>query len=180
MKTIVCLYGGPGSGKSTVAADLFRIAKQQDVNAELVREYIKNWVWEGRDILPGDQMYIAAKQSRAERICLGKVDLIVTDSPMLLAQYYEELHDKDTQSISQLLIKKHNQITESFGYKHLHVFLNRTKKYNPKGRFQNEEEARQIDSSLKDLLDRMKWPYLTLDGDCFAAMKIFHHLTTES
>ena len=68
MKVIVCLYGGPGTGKSTTGAALYARFKQADYNAEMNREYIKEWVWEGREVKPGDQTYFFAKQARKERL----------------------------------------------------------------------------------------------------------------
>ena len=175
MKKIVNLYGGPGSGKSTNAAHLFALAKQNDINAELVREYIKNWVWEGRQIQPGDQIYIAAKQSKLERVCLKDVDLIVTDSPMMLSQYYEEKYD-NTYPVCKHIIQKHNEIVADHGFEQLHVFLQRTKKYNPKGRTQTEEESKQVDLELKNLLISNNIEFKEVVADSNAAQTIFNLL----
>ena len=79
MKKIVCLYGGPGSGKSTTCAGLFYKLKLLGYNGEMLREYVKDWVWEGRKIHPGDQPYFFAKQSRKERIYVNNdLDFIVS------------------------------------------------------------------------------------------------------
>ncbi len=43
---VVNLLGGPGSGKSTTAADVFARLKWQDINCELVTEFAKDLVWE--------------------------------------------------------------------------------------------------------------------------------------
>ena len=150
-KRIVYLYGGPGTGKSTTAAELFAKAKKAGVNAELVREYIKDWVWEGREVKPGDQVYIAAKQSRKERVCFRDVDLIISDSPMYLAQFYEEKYD-DTHHVCRHIIEKHVEVAEQHGFEFVHVLLKRTKAYNPAGRFQTEEEAIEIDEEIEHML----------------------------
>lgn len=171
MKKIVYLYGGPGTGKSTTAAHLFALAKQNDINAELVREYIKDWVWEGREIKPGDQIYIAAKQSRKERICFGKLDLIISDSPMYLAKYYEEKYD-DTYSVCHHIIRKHHDVAAEAGYEFVHVFLNRKKKFNPAGRFQDEAQSIEVDRELKEMLDAEGVDYITVDADNAAAFNI--------
>jgi len=43
MKKIVCLWGGPGTGKSTTCAGLFSKLKQQKFNVEMNREYPVNY-----------------------------------------------------------------------------------------------------------------------------------------
>ena len=171
MKKIAYLYGGPGTGKSTTAAHLFALAKQDDINAELVREYIKDWVWEGREVRPGDQPYIASKQSRKERICFGSVDLIISDSPMYLGQFYEEKYD-NSYHVVRHLIAKHMQFAELEGYEFLHVFLKRTKEYNPLGRYQNETEAVECDKEIRELLIREGIEFVDIDANPDAARKI--------
>jgi len=172
MKKIINLYGGPGVGKSSTAADLYSISKKNDINTELVREYVKNWVWEGRDIRPGDQVYIAAKQSKLERVCFGRVNLIITDSPMLLTHYYEDKYD-DTFPVCEGIIKKHAELAERYGYISEHIFLNRVKKYNPLGRYQNEEEAKEIDRELKNLLTSQGYKFHIVEGSTSAATEIY-------
>ena len=81
-KRIICLYGGPGTGKSTTCAGLYYKLKMTGYNAEMNREYVKEWVWEGRNIQTGDQTYFFAKQARKERLyILQGLDFIITDSP---------------------------------------------------------------------------------------------------
>lgn len=45
---VITLWGGPGSGKSTMAAEIYARLKRQLCNVEMVREYVKGWAWEGR------------------------------------------------------------------------------------------------------------------------------------
>lgn len=150
---IVDLYGGPGTGKSTTAALLFARLKQAGLNAELVREYVKEWAWEGRTPGPFDQFYFFGKQSRKESLLYGRVDVIVTDSPVMLAAFYA------TKFMPPSTAKGIAEIAKSFymaalleGYMHLPVFLKRTKDYNPAGRFQTEAEAKAIDGEMLDFL----------------------------
>jgi len=48
MTRVINLLGGPGVGKSTAAAKLFAKYKDEGKSVELVREYVKDWAWEGR------------------------------------------------------------------------------------------------------------------------------------
>ena len=46
LKMIINIFGGPGVGKSTVAADLFVIMKKEGYSVELVTEYAKELTYE--------------------------------------------------------------------------------------------------------------------------------------
>lgn len=154
MTRIINLYGGPGTGKSTLAADVYARLKRQGFNAELVREYVKNWAWEGRAISVYDQIYFAAKQIRYESMLFGKVDFIVTDSPVWLAGFYARYYDTDSggriaEGIEEVIQCFHSQASVD-GHAHDHILLERTKPYNTAGRYQDEATARRMDSKIYD------------------------------
>jgi len=175
MGKVICLYGGPGTGKSTTAAHIFALLKQAGINAELVSEYVKEWAWEGRHVLPGDQYYFLAKQSRRERIRFRDADIMVTDSPIWLSAVYEEIYEPQPHA-AQILIDKHVNIAREAGFTHHHVFLRRVKGYNPKGRWQTEGEAKDIDQKILEYLKKQNLSYLVCDADTEAAAKIIKHL----
>lgn len=170
-KTVICLYGGPGTGKSTTAAGLFFRLKKAGVNAELVREYVKDWVWEDRKIKETDQVYILAKQARKEQICFEGVDVIVTDSPIRLCAIYEKMITEPPY-VTPLIIQKFEKEAQKQGVSYIHVFLNRKKKYNPKGRLQNLEEAKELDKKLKSYLISENVNFIEVDADEKAPKKI--------
>lgn len=158
MKKIICLYGGPGAGKSTAAAELFVMLKKMDFNCEMNREYIKEWIWEGRKIKEGDQTYIFAKQARKERQYIDQgLDFIITDSPLILTHFYGMKADLMEQecNTSLIMLKHHHHFCKKHGYKVDHFFINRKKAYNPSGRFQTEEEAKIYDIEIKTMLHEL-------------------------
>lgn len=169
MKKIICLWGGPGTGKSTTAAGVFFKLKKLGYNCEMNREYVKDWVWEGRDIKVGDQTYIFAKQSRKERQYMENgLDFIISDSPMALSIMYGRLYDKYEQQFNacHYMLQQHHAFCKDHGYKVDHIFLHRKKAYNPAGRLQTEEEARAIDMQCLALLDELKINYVKMEcGD---------------
>lgn len=160
MTRIINLYGGPGTGKSTSAAYLYYLLKDGGHNTELVREYAKNWAWEGRRISEFDQFYFMGKQIRLESQLYGKVDYVVTDSPVWLAAYYAHKYGANTtfQAINQA-VHGFYKVAESYGHKHYHCFLTRSKPYNPAGRYQSEEQSLEIDAELLAMLNTWKLPY---------------------
>lgn len=88
---VINLFGSPNSGKSVAAAGLYYNLKIRHYNCEMVREYVKNWIWEGRHPSQFDQPYIFGQQLKHESMLYGKVDLVITDSPLILAAFYENL-----------------------------------------------------------------------------------------
>lgn len=149
MTLLINLYGGPGPGKSTFAAALLSELKQRGVNAELVREYAKGWAWEGRKISPLDQFYVFGKQLRAEACLLGKVEVIVTDSPILLGCVYGDRYGAgDVADVLRQACEVYRARLADGGHEHEHYMLQRSKAYNPVGRNETEAQARELDGSI--------------------------------
>ena len=168
IKRIIALYGGPGISKSTTCAGLFYKLKMAGYECEMNREYIKDWVWEDRLPRDGDQSYFFSKMSRRERIYMGKgMDFIITDSPLILTHFYGLRYDKFEQlfNTSLSMLKNHHSICKENGYKVDHFLLNRVKKYSPLGRLQTEEEAKQIDGEIEEMLQSFGIKYTKVDAD---------------
>ena len=131
IKKIICLYGGPGSGKSTTCAGIFFLLKKKGFDSEMNREYVKNWVWEKRSIQDGDQTYFFSKMARNERIFMSnEIEYIVTDSPLILTHYYGLRYDKFEQisNTSLVMLKHHHAACKSLGYEVEHYFISRKNK----------------------------------------------------
>jgi tRNA uridine 5-carbamoylmethylation protein Kti12 len=164
-KRIICLYGGPGSGKSTTCAGLFYELKKRDFDCEMNREYIKEWVWEGRTVKDGDQTYLFAKSARKERLYMDAgIDIVITDSPLVLTHFYGMKYDSMEQSFntSLVMLKHHHEYCKIKNYKVDHFFVERAKKYNPNGRFQTEKEAKQFDLDIKSMLGDLNIGYTNI------------------
>ena len=162
MKTLVVnLFGAPGAGKSTGAAYIFAMLKTQGINAELVTEFAKDKVWEESKAIFQNQAYIFGKQCFRVSRCVGKVDVIVTDSPLPLSIYYNTLTDPEVRmkpSFNQCVIDTFNS------YNNLNYYVNRFKEYNPVGRMQTEEESDAISSEIQTILNLYEIPYYSIDG----------------
>ena len=90
-KTIVInLFGAPGAGKSTTAAFLFGELKSMGLDVELVTEYVKDLVWDKRYKELSNQIICFGQQMRRIERLIGQVDIIITDSPLLLNAYYNK------------------------------------------------------------------------------------------
>ena len=88
---LVNLYAGPGAGKSTGAAYIFAKLKMAGVDCEYVSEYAKDRVWqEDQFPLQHCQLYVTGKQCLKITRLLGKVDVVVTDSPIAIGAMYNK------------------------------------------------------------------------------------------
>jgi hypothetical protein len=147
MTTIVNFWGGPGSGKSIAAAQAYIDLSKLGYGVELIREYIKDWVWEDRKRFALDQTYIMGKQMRREQVCLGQVDYIVTDSPVWLSAFYDGYYC-DHGDVIKNVVKEYYKTVIDDGHEVVDFFMKRSGTYNPKGRYETEEDARKIDFAL--------------------------------
>lgn len=142
---VINLYGGPGCGKSTTAALVFSKLKMDGHNVELVREYAKDVFYEQRYNLLKHQLYVTAKQYKRLKDIqdYGKVELVITDSPILLGLYYgRELS----------YITAFSDVIDSLyaEFDNHDVFINRVKPYETSGRMQTLDQAKSIDDFLKE------------------------------
>lgn len=88
---MICLnlYGGPGVGKSTLAAEIFVELKRRGIRAELVGEFAKELSYEMAYNVMADQHYLFAIQAhRLWRLEQAGVEVAVCDSPLLLNLAY--------------------------------------------------------------------------------------------
>lgn len=162
-RTLVCnLYGGPGIGKSTFSAGVFYKLKLLGYNVELVREFAKELTWTSNWEALKIQPYVTTEQYYRQASLIGKVDVIVTDSPFLLGLIYRG--EGCPPSFDPYIV----ELYKSFD--NLNFVLGRNvevKKYNPKGRTQTLEESVEIDAKVKDLLKKHSIDYeeLFVEGD---------------
>lgn len=162
MTLVVNLFGGPGTGKSTTATETFAELKHRGVNCEYVGEYAKDVVWARTTATLDNQIYVFAKQHHRIFRLLGQVDVVITDCPLFLSLYYGSEKSEAFK----------NLVWEEFsGLENLNIFLKRVKPFNPAGRLQSEEEARQIDVSLRTMLNERLVPYTVIAADRSARME---------
>lgn len=155
---VVNLFGAPGAGKSTGAAEIFAALKKAGVNVELVAEFAKDKTWEHNTKALGVQEYVFGKQSYRLARCRDDVDVIVTDSPLPLSIIYNH---------NPALGKAFNEVVFAVfdTYYNLNYYINRVKPYNPAGRNQTEAESDALNVPIKNLLSDYNINYIDINGD---------------
>ena len=152
---LVNLYAVPGAGKSTGAAYIFAKLKMAGIDCEYVSEYAKDRVWQDDQFpLKHCQLYVTGKQCLKITRLLGKVDVVVTDSPIAIGAMYTD--EKPYQDVCLYEAKKYKNT--------YNIFVNRFKKYNTNGRNQTEDEAKEIDKRIKDFLTTNGIPFTEANG----------------
>lgn len=166
---IVNLFGGPGCGKSTAAAYIFSKLKMSGVNCELVTEFAKDITWEKNNRALACQPYVFGKQCYRIDRCVDQVDVIITDSPLVLTTLYN--HDEDIEpEFTQMVLKKFNEF-DNFNF-----LLSRKKPYMKIGRSQTEEEAKELDAKITSVLNNFNIKYEIIDGSIEGCEEIIYRV----
>lgn len=170
MTVVINLFGGAGCGKSTIRAGLFHLLKVNGVVCEEASEWIKQKVYEGNKYPFKDQLYTFAKQTRILRQLNNKVDIIVTDSPLLLSRIYSK---ENSETFDKLVLEEFNK------YHNMNFYINRSVPYSQVGRYRSEEAAKEKDREIKQLLKTLNVPFICLNGTEDAPRHIMELLRLE-
>ena len=157
---VINMFGAAGSGKSTNSAGLAYELKKDGFKVELVTEFAKELLYDENITAFKNQDYIFAEQRKRITRLEGKVDYVITDSPLLLHLHYIKQNNTPRSLIPFMLdcIDEHENI---------YFLLDRKHNYEDRGRFQNEEEAKKIRDSIKYILYEHNIAFydLTTDND---------------
>jgi hypothetical protein len=157
MKTLhINLWAGPGTGKSTMAAGIFAALKWNKIDCELVSEYAKQIVWEESYTKLNNQIYLFGKQYSKHYNLEGKVQVVITDSPIPMGCVYDAGR---TKYLKELVISEFHK------FDNLNYFLGRVKDYNPNGRMQSYEEALEKDREIKQFMIDNEIEYIDIPAE---------------
>lgn len=159
MKKVV-FVGGPGSGKSTISAEVFVELKKRGANVELVTEWIRQDLWiNGPMTTIWEQFRTYAKQREIEDSVPSNVDWVVTDSGTLTPYFYaiEYCDQKDPRQRLVLHEMYNRLVTDIFTNRYTHIFyLPTTETYKRNSnilsdgtRFQTLEQVNKLDQNMR-------------------------------
>jgi nicotinamide riboside kinase len=148
MTIIVNLYGGPGCGKSTMAAEIFTQLKKQNIETELVSEFAKDLIVQfGNDAL-SHQFYVTGNQAYRIWAAAQRMEVVVVDSPILLGPVYDQ---RNSIPFKELCLEYHNEFTNInlwLPRRHNHHLMN--------SRVHSLTQSISLDNRIHRLLEEMK------------------------
>lgn len=129
------------------------------INCELINEHAKDLTWEKNWTALNNQILTSATQIYKQERVESQVDIIITDSPILLGTFYWNDPNKRkkyyfTKLLAEIYKEKNN----------FNIFIDRKKKYNPVGRNQTESESKAIDAKVLELLNKYNIDFSTIPG----------------
>ena len=155
MSKIINIFGGPGIGKSSIAAGITYKLKKKHISCNNPYEFPKILAWDQNLSATKDQLFVLANQHRGITQSYGKVDYIVVDSPILFSLIYKTWYDSGYpsnfygDSFDQMVLDIHG------GYDNINILLERSEgNYNEGERYQNIEESKKIDLHCKKILEQ--------------------------
>jgi len=154
MTKIINLFGGPGIGKSSIAAGLTYKLKKQHITCDNPYEFPKLLAWDENHSAIRDQLFVLANQHRGIVKSYGKVDYIILDSPILLSLVYKNVYKSNQypatlygDSFDKMVLDIYNQ------YENINILLDRGNgNHNESERYQNLEESRILNESIENVL----------------------------
>jgi hypothetical protein len=160
---VINIIGGPGCEKSLFTAAIILYLHLHHKSVELIPDYAKTLVWQKDYESLRNQYKIAQQQYHMLELLDGQVQFLVTESSLPQILYYNEFYPDnicDTGKTRKQILdwyKQHNNIN---------IMVERSeRKYIHTGRFQDEEQAKEVDRGMRALLRREGIAYNALKPD---------------
>lgn len=152
---VINFYAGPGTGKSTAACTVFGELKQLGISCEYVSEYAKDATWEHRGwkVFQAQEYLFGKQHFRMARVS-DEVDIVITDSPILLNMVYTP-EGFGMPSLAATIKEAHGL------YDNLDVYLERNSAYDTRGRVHTLEQAIELDKQIKGVLESIGTEFIT-------------------
>ena len=161
MSKIINIFGGPGIGKSSIAAGITYKLKKNHISCDQPYEFPKLLAWDDNHSAIQDQLYVLANQHRGIVKSYGKVDYIVLDSPIIISLTYRNYY-KGTEYPSSLYCESFDKmVLDTFNqYDNINIVLDRADGvHNNDERYQNLEESKELDIVIENSLIENNIPF---------------------
>lgn len=165
---VINMIGGPNTGKSTSAAQLFSELKKTGISAEYLQEPIKQHIYEDHHGILTHQIALFGEQLYKLDSLIGKVDCVIQDGSLLLNALYDQTNN---QLFKSLVIQEYHR------FRNLDFFLNRGDiEFQTYGRIHTYEESVELDKKIKDLYSFANATYIDVNS-VTAVDEILNHIS---
>ena len=153
---VVNLIGGPCSGKSTIAAELFARLKKMGIHCELVPEYIKERIYEENKTIPLDQIAVFGMEHYSIWNKIEKVDVIVHDGSLINNCIYKH---EDNKEFDELIISEYKK------FNNLDFFIKRGNiEFETYGRIHTLEESKELDYKILNTYHKYNLNFIEVES----------------
>jgi hypothetical protein len=163
---VINIIGGPGSDKSFYSAALVMYLHQHNKTVKTIPAFAKALVWQQNFEVLKNQYFIAQRQFEMLNLFDGQVHFLITEGSLPQVLYYNEAFEQNICDVA----KTRAQILEWHRmHDNINILVERgDRKYMRTGRFQEEDQALEIDRGLRALMDREGMRYTSLAQDMTA------------
>ena len=153
---VINLIGGPCSGKSTIAAELFARLKKMGIKSELVSEYIKDRIYEENQTMPKNQIAIFGMEHYNISNKIGKVDVIVHDGSFINNIIYKSEENKNFDNLI---------VSEYCKFNNLDFFIKRGNiEFEEYGRIHDLKQSKELDKIIKETYNNYELSYIEVES----------------
>lgn len=167
---VINFFGAPGVGKSTIAMLLASMLKQNQIDAEVSLEFVKEYIHAGNNNLLAYQNYIFAQQERQLRILLDskEAEFVITDAPLLHSVFYAP--ENYPVYFKDLVFEIYHS------YDNVNFLIKRKHNYSFNSRIHSEEQSKIIARKLPIFLMNNNIPYIEINSDDDIKETVFKYL----
>ena len=160
---VINIIGGPGCDKSLISSAVILYLHLHSKTVETIPDFAKSLVWQQNFEVLKNQYFIAQRQYEMLNLLDGQVQFLITECSLPQVLYYNETYPENICDIA----KTRAQILEWYRqHNNINLFVERgDKKYVHTGRFQDEDQAIEVDRGLRGMLVREGLHYTALKPD---------------
>ncbi|MFY8044214.1 MAG: hypothetical protein ACOVOD_14945, partial [Rhodoferax sp.] len=149
--------------KSLISSAVILYLHLHSKTVETIPDFAKSLVWQQNFEVLKNQYFIAQRQYEMLNLLDGQVQFLITECSLPQVLYYNENYPENICDIA----KTRAQILEWYRqHNNINLFVERgDKKYVHTGRFQDEDQAIEVDRGLRGMLVREGLHYTALKPD---------------
>ncbi len=160
---VINIIGGPGCNKTLFSSAIVLYLSLHGKTVETIPDYAKSLVWQQNFEVLKNQYFIAQRQYEMLSLIDGQVHFLITECSLPQVLFYNENYADNICDVT----KTRDQILDWYRQNdNVNILVDRANtKYVRIGRFQDEEQAREVDIGLREILEREHLPYTILPPD---------------